>query len=215
VQFIGNNLEFLQKAVVAAEMNAGGNAITLGHVSGAIEDSIDGIRHIGSIVSAVKAFGHPGGDELVRASINSLINNTLVVVQNTIKESADVQLDLGVLPEVFCSPTNLYQVFLNLFVNAADAIAETGKRGTIMVSTRVRDDQIVISVSDTGAGMTADVRSRAFEPMFTTKTVGKGSGLGLAFVWSTIVDQHGGTIECSTTPGIGTTFILRLPFNSE
>lgn len=209
VQFIGNNLEFLQRSFANFDGEVTNENVV--RIGDAIDDSMDGIRHIGSIVGAMKAFGHPGGETFNRADVNVLIENTRIVAQCAVKDVAEVTLELGDLPQVLCSATDLYQVFLNLMVNAGDAIASTGGRGTIMVRTYAANDDVVIEISDTGSGMAPEVRKRIFEPMFTTKEVGAGSGLGLAFAWTTVVDQHGGSIACETTLGMGTKFIVRIP----
>ncbi|MCH7752051.1 MAG: histidine kinase, partial [Planctomycetes bacterium] len=114
----------------------------------------------------------------------------------------------------------LNQVFLNLIVNAAHAIADTlgddaTEKGTITVGTRRDGEWAEIFVRDTGTGIPADVRARIFDPFFTTKEVGKGTGQGLAIARSVVVDKHGGTIDCETEPGKGTTFIVRLPINGD
>jgi signal transduction histidine kinase len=212
IQFIGLNLEFLQTQLREASTQLPDSNTFAVQANEAIDDSLDGIQHIGKIVSAVKAFGHPGtGDKLIYANVNHLIENTLVVAGNSINTRAEIIRDLGEIPPVNCSPTELSQVFLNLIVNAADAIENTGRRGIITIRTYLHGDHLVISVSDTGTGMTPDVMNRAFEPMFTTKDVGAGSGLGLALAWSTVVDQHQGAIACDSIPGLGTTFTIHLP----
>jgi signal transduction histidine kinase len=117
-------------------------------------------------------------------------------------------------------PGDFNQVILNMIVNAAHAIGDVvgdgaNGRGTITLSTRRVDDWAEIRVADTGCGMTPEIAARIFDPFFTTKAVGKGTGQGLAITHNVIVDKHGGTIKVESTPGLGTTFIIRLPLNIQ
>jgi len=115
---------------------------------------------------------------------------------------------------VVCSVSDMNQVFLNLLVNAAHAIAdvvkETGKKGKIRVSTSLDVVTAVIAISDTGAGIPESIRDRIFDPFFTTKEVGRGTGQGLALARS-VVDRHKGTLTFETELGRGTCFYVRLP----
>jgi two-component system NtrC family sensor kinase len=119
------------------------------------------------------------------------------------------------LPPVSCQPGEFNQVILNLIVNAAHAIAErtgtSGTMGTINVQTRNSPAGVEIRIGDTGLGIPLHVRNRVFDPFFTTREIGKGTGQGLAIARSVIVDKHFGTIDFETIDGEGTTFIIRLP----
>jgi signal transduction histidine kinase len=108
---------------------------------------------------------------------------------------------------VECIPSQLNQVFMNLLVNAAQAIPE---QGIVTIHTACDGDWVTIAVTDTGTGMAADLRSRIFDPFFTTKPVGQGTGLGLSVSYG-IVDRHGGRIDVDSEPGAGSTFAVRLP----
>jgi signal transduction histidine kinase len=108
------------------------------------------------------------------------------------------------------------QVILNMIINAGHAIKDvvgdnTGKKGTITVTTRQSGDRAEIRISDTGTGIREEIRSRIFDPFFTTKEVGKGTGQGLAIAHNVVVKKHGGTIDVESTVGKGTTFIIHLP----
>ena len=181
----------------------------------AIDRTLDGVGRVAEIVRAMKEFAHPDQREKVAADLNRSILSTLTVARNELKYVAEVETDLGELPPVPCHPGDLNQVVLNLLVNAAHAIADTqrgsGERGRITVRTRLEDGEVIISISDTGAGIPEQVRDRIFEPFFTTKPVGKGTGQGLAIARSIVVDKHGGAISFETEVGRGTTFHLRLP----
>jgi PAS domain S-box-containing protein len=180
----------------------------------AIKEARDGVDRIATIVRAMRSFGHPDGAEQCPADINDCLADTLAVARNELKYVATVETDFGDLPAVSCYRGDVNQVFLNLLINAAHAIADarTGSElGTITVRTRRDRDDVVISVGDTGVGIPNDVRDRVFDPFFTTKEVGKGTGHGLALARSVVVDRHGGALTYDSVVGAGTTFHVRLP----
>jgi signal transduction histidine kinase len=165
----------------------------------------------------MKEFSHPGSTEKTPADLNRALETTLTICRNEWKYVAEVVTDFEPDPPLVpCLTAELNQVFLNLVVNAAQAIAEkVGDRrdakGTITVRTRRQGDWFEIQIADTGPGIPEHVRPRIFEPFFTTKPVGKGTGQGLALARSIVVDKHGGTISFDTQLGQGTTFTIRLP----
>jgi PAS domain S-box-containing protein len=183
----------------------------------AIEQALDGVERVSSIVGAMKEFSHPGSTEKTVIDINSAIENTVAVARNEWKYVADMKMDLDpALPSVPCLPGEFNQVILNMIVNSAHAIAEKAgdgseQKGTIDISTSVQGDFVAIRISDSGNGIREDIRSRIFDPFFTTKDVGKGTGQGLAISHSVIVKKHGGTIDFESKSGEGTTFVIRLP----
>lgn len=120
---------------------------------------------------------------------------------------ATLSRDFGTIPPVRCYPQQLNQVFLNLLVNAAQALESQGE---ITVRTWSGEDNVFVSVKDTGTGMPPEVAKRIFEPFFTTKEVGKGTGLGLSISYD-IVRKHGGEISVESEAGLGTTFTVWLP----
>lgn len=129
------------------------------------------------------------------------------MVWNEIKYKVELVRDYDNLPPVECIPSRLNQVFVNLLVNAGQAIPE---RGSIAIRTRCRDEYVEVAIADTGKGIPADVLPKVFDPFFTTKAVGKGTGLGLSVSYG-IVQNHGGEITVVSQPGHGTTFTVRLP----
>ena len=187
----------------------------------AIDQSLNGVERVANIVRAMKEFSHPGGKERSLVNLREAIETTITVARNEWKYVAEMVTDFDPeLPEVSCLPGELNQVFLNLIVNAAhaigDALSDDGtERGTITVGTRRDGEWAEIIVRDTGTGIPEDVRARIFDPFFTTKGVGKGTGQGLAIARSVVVDKHGGTIDCETEQGKGTTFIVRLPIDEK
>jgi PAS domain S-box-containing protein len=182
----------------------------------AFERALDGIERVSSIVRAMRQFAHPS-TERVSTDINDGIETTLIVTKNEYKYVADIVLDLGELPLVPANASDLNQVFLNLIVNASHAIAaevrDTDQRGTITLRTRAEDGGVLITVSDTGSGIPADIAGRVFNPFFTTKPVGQGTGQGLAIAHRIIVERHHGAINFEPNPGGGTTFRVQLPLD--
>ncbi len=187
----------------------------------AIDQSLKGVEQVSKIVLAMKQFSHPGGEHKSLANLPEALETTITVSANEWKYVAEVVTDFDPdLPDVMCRPGELNQVFLNLKHNAAQAIGESlgeegTDRGTITVGTRCAGPWAEIFVRDTGPGISDDVRARIFDPFFTTKDVGKGTGQGLAIARSVVVDKHGGTIDCESEPGRGTTFTVRIPMRRE
>ena len=186
-------------------------------IPSAIDQTLQGIDRVATIVRAMKDFSHPDGGEKSNVDVNKALQTTLIVARNEIKYVADVKTEFADdLPQVPAYSGALNQVFLNLLINAAHAIADvvgdgTGGRGEITVQTRIENDHIVIAVSDTGSGISPEIQERIFDPFFTTKAVGRGTGQGLAIARSVVVDKHGGSLTFETKIGKGTTFYVRLP----
>lgn len=187
----------------------------------AISQSLEGLERVTTIVRAMKEFSHPGTTVMEPVDLRKLITSTLEVCRNRWKYVADVATDFAAdLPVVPCLPAEMNQVILNLVVNAADAIAERyGKdgthRGVITMRLKQDGDQVEMRVEDDGTGISPSAREHLFEQFFTTKGVGKGTGQGLAFCRNVIVSKHTGTIDVQSTPGAGTSFIIRLPLQQS
>ncbi len=185
----------------------------------AIEQSLEGVGRVSAIVRAMKEFSHPGVEEKSAVDINKAIESTTTVARNEWKYVADMETDFAPdLPPVPCFAGELNQVILNIIVNAAHAISDrvgdgSGGKGTITISTRRDGDWVEIRISDTGTGIPEAARSKIFNPFFTTKDVGRGTGQGLAISHSVIVEKHRGSITFETETGKGTTFIIRLPLD--
>ena len=180
----------------------------------AFERTFDGVERVTNIVKAMKEFAHPNTDEQRPADLNHAILTTLLVASNEYKYLAKIHTDFADLPPVVCNIGELNQVFLNLIVNAAHAIQEAGKdmnTGELRIRTAVDDDAVVIRISDNGCGIPPENLSKVYDPFFTTKEVGRGTGQGLAITHSILVDKHGGDIRVSSSVGVGTEFVLRLP----
>ena len=181
----------------------------------AARQALEGTEQVAKIVSAMKAFAHPGGEQKDFADLNEAIRNTLIMANSEIKFVADVVLSLNPLPPVWCNLGDINQAVLNLVVNAAHAIGEAGTagrgRGTLTVRTHAEDGIIVVQIQDTGNGIPPEIADRVFEQFFTTKAVGVGTGQGLALAYTLIHDRHQGSIAFTSEPGLGTTFTIRLP----
>ncbi|WP_417788725.1 ATP-binding protein [Terasakiella pusilla] len=188
-------------------------AYLIEEVPEAVKQSSNGIKQISRIVGAMKNFSHPGAKDKEPFNINSSLETTLTVSRNEWKNVAEIEknFDENLIP-VNCIPGAINQVFLNLIVNATHAIAEkSSEMGKITITTRNSADGIDIYFKDTGCGIAPEHQKDIFNPFFTTKEVGKGSGQGLSIVRDIIVNKHKGTIDFQTTPGQGTSFHIHLP----
>jgi PAS domain S-box-containing protein len=186
-------------------------------IPSAIEQTLDGVAQVATIVQAMKEFAHPEGGERVAVDLNRALTSTLTVARNELKYLADIEAEYAELPPVNCHPSAINQVFLNLLVNAAHAIADRGEgsRGTIRVRTARDGDEVVVEIADTGCGIPDQVKSKIFDQFFTTKGVGRGTGQGLAVARRIVVDQHGGVISFESEVGRGTSFFVRLPLEDR
>lgn len=186
----------------------------------AIEQAAEGLQRIASIVGAMKDFSHPSADQKELVDLRECINTTLTVARAEWKYLAEVTAVFDEsLPAVPCLRDQINQVLLNLIVNAAHAIE--GHRpdpkvlGTIAISTHLRPPWAEIRVTDNGGGIPIAHQGRIFDPFYTTKPVGKGTGQGLAIAYSVMVEKHQGQISFETKVGVGTTFVLQLPLRPE
>ncbi len=182
-----------------------------------IADSLEGTERIKKIVADLKSFSRFDQAEFGYADINKGLESTLNVAWNELKYTCTVEKDCGNLPQIHCNLGQLNQVFMNLLVNAAQAIK--GK-GTIKISTRylngpltnstTEQDYIEIKISDTGSGIPEEKLKMIFDPFFTTKPAGKGTGLGLSIAYD-IIKKHNGEITVQSKVEKGTTFTIKLP----
>ncbi|PPC92176.1 MAG: hypothetical protein CTY34_00800 [Methylobacter sp.] len=177
----------------------------------AIRQSLEGTERVRNIVRAMKDFSHIDRSQISRININEAIKNTLTIAHNEYKYLADIVTDFSELPSVECYASDLNGVFLNLIVNAAHAIEAKGAgRGRISISTKVDGYEVEIAISDTGAGIDKKISQRIYDPFFTTKEVGKGTGQGLHIAHQ-VISKHNGKIWFSSEANQGTTFFIRLP----
>src|SRR5262245_49222320 len=249
IQYVGDNMLFLQEsfndlstllehyaalyqmcaegtptASVLSQIETTASAIDVAYLTEeiptAIQQSLEGVERVATIVRAMKEFSHPSAKEKVSIDLNKAIESTIIVARNEWKYVAQMVTDLD--PDLLlvpCVPGELNQVILNILVNAAHALGDGGddapEKGTIIVSTRQVGDEVEIRITDTGPGIPAAIRDKIFDPFFTTKEVGKGTGQGLAIAHTVVVEQHGGQLTFETAEGEGTTFIIRLPLTQS
>lgn len=243
IQYIGNNLQFIADGVTSLEavlktyadlcevaQEQDGFAQLLEKVGRsrddadleylieelpeAIRQSLDGVQQVARLVSAMKEFAHPGGTDKEPADINETIEMTVALSRNEWKYDASIELDLAEnLPMVDCQAGELSQVWLNLIVNAAQAIRAkpSDSQGRIWIKTTPRENAVEVAFIDNGVGIPDDIRTQIFEPFFTTKDVGEGSGQGLAISKDIIVERHCGELHVTSEDGLGTGFVIRIP----
>ncbi len=206
---------------IAAEVQRADAGYLLEEIPKAIEQTLEGVSRVSTLVSAMKEFSHPGTKEKTPLNLNHAIESTITVARNEWKYVADVETEFDLsLPQISCQPGEFNQVILNLIVNAAHAINDVvekggAKKGKIRVQTLNFAEWVEIRIGDTGSGIPEKVRARIFDPFFTTKEIGKGTGQGLAIARSVVVDKHGGSIHFETEEDKGTTFVIRLPHDGK
>ncbi|MCA9135953.1 MAG: response regulator [Planctomycetales bacterium] len=206
---------------ISADKDVRKIANALRQIPEALTDSIHGVEAVSKIVSAMKEFSHPGTVQKSRISINHVLESTIAVARNEWKYVADIDLDLDEnLQPINALPSELNQAFLNIVINASHAIADRVerneiKKGTIMIQTSEFAGGVRVVIRDNGGGIPERIRQRVFEPFFTTKDVGKGTGQGLAIAHSVIVQKHQGRLWFDVEDGVGTSFTIELPRESE
>jgi signal transduction histidine kinase len=166
-----------------------------------------GIRRTANLIKSLRTFSRMDMDELAKSNINENIELTLTILSSQINKAIKIKKQYADLPEVYCYPGSLNQVFMNVISNAAQSIS--GK-GVITITTSLQDNDILVTVKDTGAGIPESIQNRVFEPFFTSKEPGKGTGLGLSISYS-IMEMHKGTITFTSTEKEGTEFQIRFP----
>lgn len=174
-------------------------------------ESKDGLARVAKIVRDLKDFSRAGEAHFQWADLHQGLDSTLNIVWNELKYKCTVKKEYGELPQVWCVPSQLNQVFMNLLVNAAHAIPE---KGDITIRTGRQGGEVFVAISDTGTGISPEHIKRIFDPFFTTKPVGKGTGLGLSLAYS-IMQKHQGRIEVQSEVGKGTTFTVWLPIEAK
>jgi signal transduction histidine kinase len=182
----------------------------LGDLPQLLDESREGIERVTRIVQDLKEFSHVGRNETMRPSdLVKGLESTLNIVWNDLKYKVKLEKIYGPMPLVECLPSEINQVFMNLLINAGQAIAE---RGTITLACGTENGEAWVSVADSGCGIPEDALGRIFDPFFTTKPIGRGTGLGLAICYR-IVEKHHGRIEVQSAVGQGTTFRVVLPIS--
>ena len=181
----------------------------LGDFSALIEESIAGADRIAAIVGDLRRAANIDRSEEALADVNELIQSAAALASNGTAAHPRIQLQLGSVSRIHCRPAQISELVRNLLVNS---IAATSAGGEITVRTEMADSCLVLEVADTGEGIAPDTLPRVFDPFFTTRAVGQGTGLGLT-VCRDIVEAHKGTIDLASEPGRGTTVTVRIPAN--
>lgn len=184
----------------------------------AIEQAQEGVERVAEIVKAMKAFSHVESSQNKQIiNLHDALNSALTISRNSYKYIAEVKTEFAAdVGAIECYANELNQVFLNLIINAAHAIEEKqAGMGLIKIVTGKIDDKVEILIQDNGAGIPKDIQEKVFNLFFTTKAIGKGTGQGLSLAHSIIVEKHQGKLFFESSPGIGTTFHIRLPIKLE
>jgi signal transduction histidine kinase len=176
-----------------------------------LAESLDGLQRVKSIVHGLKEFSHVDDAQLQRCNLETCLETAVKIVWNELKYKVEVVREYGGIPEIDCMPSQLSQVFMNLLVNAGQAIHEHGR---ITLRTGRDAGSVWVEVEDTGSGIRPEHLGRIFDPFFTTKPVGLGTGLGLSISYG-IVRKHGGHIEARSELGRGTCFRITLPLPAD
>ncbi len=176
-----------------------------------LKASVSGLDRIAEMVLSLKDFSRLDRKKVDQVNLNEGLDSALMIAQNTLKHKAEVVKKYGDIPPVKCAPSQINQVFLNMLVNAAQAIEEWG---TITLTTVAKRNHVEVTIEDDGQGIPEDVLPNIFNPFYTTKDVGEGTGLGLAISYQ-IIEQHGGEISVESTIGQGTRFTISLPLVSD
>lgn len=190
-------------------------------IPNALDEALDGVARVSKIVRAMKEFSHPSSSDMIPVDINKAIETTLAIARNEWKYVAEIKTDLDpTLPLVPCMAGEINQVLLNLIINAAHAIKDVvggkeSEKGLITILTSHMNNYLEVRISDTGTGIPKDIKNKIFEPFFSTKEVGNGSGQGLAIAHHVIVKKHQGELTFETEKDKGTTFIVRLPISGN
>ncbi|WP_020527551.1 sensor histidine kinase [Flexithrix dorotheae] len=171
----------------------------------------EGANRTKEIVAGLRNFSRIDEVKKKKVNIHEGINSTLTLLNNKIKNRITIHKDFGELPLVSCFPSKLNQVFMNLLNNAIQAITDNGD---IYITTQLDDERVLISIRDTGLGISSKLQSKIFDPFFTTKEIGKGTGLGLSISYG-IIKDHGGEIKVFSELGKGAEFLISLPIEQE
>jgi PAS domain S-box-containing protein len=183
----------------------------------AIEQSLEGIERVRTLILAMKNFSHPGSSEKMFSDINKGIQGTIIISKNEWKYVAEIETILDPdLPLVNCAIDQINQVILSMIINSSQAIKDvignnSALKGKIVIETKYEDPFVNIIISDSGKGIPQSIMHKIFDPFFTTKDVGKGTGQGLAIAYDIIINKHNGSIDVYSELEKGTTFIIQFP----
>jgi len=184
-----------------------------------MEDIQNGLHRIKKIVSGLRSFSRVDANlDVDEFDISEGLGHTLTILQSKIQYKADLEINTDEdLPYVHGDASKINQVMLNLIMNAVDAIDAKAdiERGKILINIYRENDSVCFSIKDNGIGIPEDIKHKIYQPFFTTKPIGKGTGYGLSVVYDAIISAHGGEIELDSEVGIGTTFVFKIPINPK
>lgn len=206
-QLLHSNISAEEQQQLAGQRKALKIDYLLEDGSDLIEESLDGAMRVKTIVQNLKTFSRVDQEQEAEADLNECLESTISIVWNELKYKVELEKDFGDLPLLRCYPQKLNQVFMNILINASQALEE---KGGIKIRTWCDGEQIYVAISDNGCGIPEENLGRIFEPFYTTKEVGKGTGLGMSISYE-IVQGHGGDIQVASVVGEGTTFTISLP----
>lgn len=177
-----------------------------------LKDGLHGIDEISEIVVNLKNFSRLDRAKVSEFSVQDGLESTLMLAKNMLKNHVQIVKEYGALPKISCSPSQINQVFLNIITNAVHAMPESRKDSAVITlrTTRPSDGMVCVEIQDNGTGIPKDVLPKIFDPFYTTKEIGKGTGMGLSISYK-IIQEHGGRIEVATEEGMGTVFSILLP----
>lgn len=223
IQFVEHNLAFVEQALepltTPEPLPGTGDRASLDEALQALREAREGARAAIGILAAMRSLHHPGQMSPVEVDLNRELEAPLLLSRHRVSKVATLQDDRSPLPPVACHPGLLNQVVLNLLLNAADAIEESGTMGTplpgtIRLSTRLVGSEVEIAVEDSGRGIPQPLADRIFDPFFTTKGRLRGTGQGLAIAREIVETLHGGCLGFTPNPGKGVTFRARIPLGT-
>ena len=206
-----DNISQIQSLSEKCALPSGESQVLFEEVNNSMSRGIQCAEHIAKIVKDIRVFSRSDKGERAQEDINAILESIVSIAWSAMKNKVELKKLYGQLPKISCNRQQLGQVFLNLVVNASQAI-ET--RGMITLKTFLEGPSVKIEISDTGNGIPEEIKNRIFEPFFTTKGAETGTGLGLS-VSADIIKKHSGKMEVLSQVGKGTTFIITLPVSSE
>ncbi|MCL5959500.1 MAG: ATP-binding protein, partial [Chloroflexi bacterium] len=181
----------------------------LADLENVVRESMEGTQRVKKIVQDLKTFARADSGEMQLISLNAILESALNIVWNQLKYTCTVAKEYGEVPDTRCNANQIGQVFVNIMVNAGQAIGPN-RHGEIKIRTYAKGKAVFTDISDNGKGISPEHLNKIFDPFFTTKPVGQGTGLGLSISYS-IIEKHGGKICVQSELGVGTTFTVELP----
>ncbi|WP_299178705.1 ATP-binding protein [uncultured Neptuniibacter sp.] len=174
-----------------------------------MQDTAEGLTRVKDIIQNLRNFSRTQASDRVKSDVVDGLHSTLKLLSSELKNSVTLDLNLAPVGPIICNPNELNQVFLNIILNAKQA-TEAITHPVIQITSNQDSESVFITVRDNGCGMSEETRNQIFVPFFTTKAVGKGTGMGLAIAYS-IIQEHGGDIMVESEPGKGSLFTIKLP----